>query len=337
VRTGLIGTLILLLIAVVCLGLWFRHELLTPFWGASDPYTFVEIPRGAKTAEIAAMLDDAGMIKTRLPFLAYVRWKDLSKHLQAGDYRFASPSTPIQIVQRLVRGDVYFVSITVPEGLTAQETVVLIAKTGIGTLSEMQAGLSRTEWIRDLSPGAKNLEGYLFPETYRFGRRVTSEEILKAMVDQFRLRLNKLKTQYPIPGNYTLAHMVTLASMIEKEVKSPEERTLVSSVLMNRLEKRMPLACDPTIIYALKLAGRYGGNIRKTDLELDSPYNTYVRTGLPPGPIANPGEESLRAALAPAKTDYLYFVARNDGTHQFSKDFKTHSQAVARFQKAPQR
>ena len=154
------------------------------------------------------------------------------------------------------------------------------------------------------------------------------------MVDQFKARFAKLKEAHPIPKDWHIPQIVILASMVEKEVKIPQERPLVASVLVNRLERDMPLACDPTIVYALKLTGNYDGNIRKTDLEIDSPYNTYIHAGFPPGPVANPGEDSLRAALEPQKTDFLYFVSRNDGTHQFSKDFQSHLNAVAKFQKS---
>jgi UPF0755 protein len=333
VQARLIGIILVLGIAAVSAGLWVNHELNAPYYGAHDVETFAEIPRGAKTGEIAALLVKAGIIRNRLLFIGYVRWKNLSGRLQAGDYRFASPATPIQITERIVRGDVYFVPVTIPEGLTAHETIALIADAGVGKLAEMQAALIRTEWIRDLNPAAQNIEGYLFPETYHFSRRIASDEILKTMTDQFRLRLKKLMALYPLPHKLTVAQLVTLASMIEKEASGFDERPLIGSVLLNRIEKGMPLACDPTIIYALKLAGKYNGNIRKVDLGINSPYNTYIRAGLPPGPISNPGEESLRAALVPAKTDYLYFVARNDGTHQFSKDFRSHSQAVSQFQK----
>ena len=153
------------------------------------------------------------------------------------------------------------------------------------------------------------------------------------MVDQFRLELSRVTAKYPIPSGWTVSEIVILASMIEKEAKKSEERALIASVLINRLKKRIPLACDATIIYALKLAGTYNDNLRKADLSMATPYNTYLHPGLPPGPIANPGADSLHASLNPANTDYFYYVSRNDGTHQFSEDFQSHLRAVARFQK----
>jgi len=329
-------TLILILLLFSATGItagWIHRELRTPYYGSPNAETFVDIQRGAGPSTIATALAEAGILHSRLPFLVYVRWSKSARRLQAGEYKFTSPATPEQIVQRIIRGDVFYISITVPEGLTARETAEHIAGAGLGQLNELENALMQTDWIRDLDPGARTLEGYLFPETYRFSRRVTSEEIVKAMVDQFKLRFARLTQAHSIPDNWSPSQIVILASMIEKEVKSPQERPLVASVLVNRLDKGIPLACDPTIIYALKLAGKYEGNIRKADLGIDSHYNTYIRTGFPPGPIANPGEESLEAALTPPKTDFLYFVSRNDGTHQFSRDLQSHLSAVARFQK----
>ena len=328
--TGFAGLLIVIGLAAW----WLRMDLGTRYYGSPGPKTFVEIPRGAGIMHIAALLGEAGVLRHRLPFVVYLRWAGKSRSLKAGEYLFTSPATPVEITQRLERGDIYYHTITIPEGLTARETIALIAQSGLCKLEDLEKALAHSDWIGDLSPEARDLEGYLFPETYRVPRRITAEQLLKTMVDRFREVLLHLKAQHPLPQGWTPHRIVTLASMIEKEVKLDAERELVASVLTNRLRKGIPLACDPTIIYALKLSGKYDGNIRKRDLKIDSPYNTYVRTGLPPGPIANPGEESLKAALAPAPTDFLYFVARNDGSHQFSKDFETHERAVFRFQKS---
>ncbi len=312
---------------------WIALELRTRYFGSSARETFVEVPRGAGPAAIARVLADAGVIHRRLPFLIYVRWSNSARRLQAGEYKFTSAATPEEIVQRMVHGDVFTIPVTIPEGLTARETIQLIAASGLGNLNELEKALQRTDWIRDLDPAASSLEGYLFPETYSFSRKASSQEIVKAMVDQFKVRLARLTEEYPIPKNWSVSQIVILASMIEKEVKTSAERPLVASVLVNRLARGMPLGCDPTIIYALKFDNKYDGNIHKADLRIDSPYNTYLHPGLPPGPIANPGEESLKAALFHQKTDFLYYVSRNDGTHQFSKDIQSHLSAVARFQK----
>jgi UPF0755 protein len=310
-----------------------KSELASPHYAGPPEGTFVEVPRGAGPNVIADALVRAGVLRRTLPFTLYIRLTGASRRLQAGEYRFDKPATPVQVVDRIVRGDVHFVSVTIPEGLTAQETLEHIAANGIGKAAEYAAILPRTDLIQDLAPNARSLEGFLYPETYRFTRSLSSEEVVRSLVSQFRTKFQTLTQAHPPQAGWDVLRVVTLASMVEKEVGNKDERPLVASVLVNRLEIGMPLGCDPTVIYALKLAGRYDGNIRKADLSMDSPYNTYVRAGLPPGPIANPGADSLRAALAPAESDFLYFVSRNDGTHQFSRDYKTHSLAVNRFQR----
>jgi UPF0755 protein len=320
--------------ALAAVGIWFFSELRTPYYQNRQPETFVDIPRGAKASEAAVLLARSGIIRTRLPLMLYLRIAKRGRRIQAGEYRFFQASTPKQIADRLIRGDVYFRAITIPEGLTAEETIELVAKNGLGNRAEMEQAFLKTDWIRDIDPTAQNLEGYLFPETYHFKRKADSETIIKIMVNQFRSKLAKTLEAYPLPPGWNVSKIVILASMIEKEVKKPEEGPLVASVYFNRLEKKMSLDCDATIIYALKLAGDYKGRLRKADLGIASPYNTYLHYGLPPGPICNPGVSSIRAALNPARTDYFYYVSRNDGTHQFSKDYGSHVRAVDRYQKS---
>ena len=327
----------LLVLVSAALAIWLRSELERTYYGANSSEVFLEIPRHANTTQVANLLVNSGVLRYRLPFILYLRCTDLGRRIKAGEYRFAEPATPEQIAQRLVRGDITFRSITVPEGLTAHETIELLAKNGFGDPEEMEHLLLRTDWIRDFDPKARNLEGYLFPETYRFGRKVDPETVIKTMIHQFRLRMAKMTALYPVPAGSSLRNVVILASMIEKEVKKPEEGPMVASVLMNRLKRGVPLSCDATIIYALKLAESYQGRLGKADLVMESPYNSYIHTGLPPGPISNPGEISIRAALTPAHTDYLYYVSRNDGTHQFSRDLASHQNAVNRFQKSAAR
>jgi UPF0755 protein len=324
-----------LTIALAIAAIWFRMELKSPYYGATSAETFVVIPKGAGTSEVASLLTDQGILHTSLPFKLYLRYAHLEHRIQAGEYRFEERATPIQITRRLVRGDIYFRSITIPEGLTARETIALLAEKGLGDLKEMEQALQRTDWIKDWDPTAQNLEGYLFPETYRFGRKDNSETILKAMIGQFRTKIGRILKTSPLPSGWSLAQLVTLASLVEKEVKIDQERPLVASALVNRLKKKMPLGCDATIIYAMKLADTYRGRLGKQDLRMESPYNSYLHRNLPPGPICSPGESSIRAALNPAKTDYYYYVSRNDGTHQFSRDLRSHSQAVYQYQKAP--
>jgi UPF0755 protein len=311
---------------------WLQKEFETPYYNAAEPETYIDIARGSKTKEIADLLVKKGILHNRLPFILYLRFSNIGRQIQAGEYRFEKPATPEQIAKKLIRGDIYFHAVTVPEGLTAYETIDLLSKNGLGTPAGLQKALQQIDWIRDINPAAHNLEGYLFPDTYRFGRKDDSEKIIKAMLNQFRLKLGRILAQYPKNSGLSVSETVILASMIEKEVKKQEEGPIVASVYFNRIKRGMPLACDATIIYALKIAGVYNGNLRKSDLVSESPYNSYIHKNLPPGPISNPGANSLRAALNPAHTDYLYYVSRNDGTHQFSRDYQAHLEAVARFQ-----
>lgn len=324
---------ILLALAAILL-LAFRSEIERPYYGAAADEVYLEIPRHATSAQIADLLVNSGILRHRFPFLLYLRFNNLGRHIQAGEYRFAEEASPMEIAARLAKGDVSFRAITIPEGLTAYETIELLSQHGLGNPDELQQLLRRADWIRDLDPKARTIEGYLFPETYRFGHDVSCESVLKTMIQQFRTRVARLAAANPVPHGWTMQRIVTLASMIEKEVKQPDEAPVVASVLLNRLEKGMPLACDATIIYGMKLAGTYQGRLGKADLANESAYNTYLHTNLPPGPIANPGENSIRAALRPAKTDYYYYVSRNDGTHQFSRDYASHQMAVNRYQKS---
>jgi UPF0755 protein len=331
---ALLITIFLFAAGFAATAIWIRSELETPYYQNPAPEVFVEIPRGASMSETADLLVDSGILRRSLPFRCYFRYAHRGGHIQAGDYRFVEASTPKRIAQRLIRGDVFFRALTVPEGFTAEETIELAEKNGLGNRAEMQQALLKTEWIQDLDPKAQNLEGYLFPETYRFRRKAGSETIIQTMVNQFRIKLAKILNAYPLRPGCSIPQLITLASMIEKEVKKTEEGPLVASVLINRLDRKMPLGCDATIIYAMKLAGTYQGHLGRGDLGMDSPYNSYLHPNLPPGPICNPGAASIRAALNPARTDYFYYVSRNDGTHQFSKDFASHSRAVDKYQRS---
>lgn len=321
------------MIATAAAAAWLYLEITAPYPRAFSDDIFVKIPRGAHTGRIADLLVESGIIRNRIPLIVYLRWTGNTGRIKAGEYRFTEPASPRQITQRLVRGDVFFIAVTVPEGLTAMETIDLLAQKGFSDRETLKTALRKTEWISDMAPDALNLEGYLFPETYHFDRKAGADLILQTMVDQFRKEFQKVLSETPLPAGWNASRIVTLASMIEKEVQKSEERSTVSSVFHNRLERRMPLACDATIIYALKLNGTWNGNIRKSDLAIDSPYNTYKNVGLPPGPIANPGAASLYAALNPSDTEYLYYVSRNDGTHVFSKNYRDHQRAVNQYQR----
>jgi UPF0755 protein len=336
-RRFISALLIIAAILIVCLaitGIWLHSELETPYYHCPGPEAFVDIPRGSSVTETADLLVHSGVLRGRLPFLLYLRYPNARRRIQAGEYRFVEAATPKQIAQRLAHGDVFYRSLTIPEGMTAEDVIELAVKNGFGNRAELERFCEKTEWIRDLDPKAQNLEGYLFPETYRFARKANSETVIKTMVNQFCTRINKTLPSYPLRSGWSLSQIVILASIIEKEVKKTEEGPLVASVLINRLDRKMPLSCDATVIYGLKLAGAYKGHLGKMELGMDSLYNSYLHLGLPPGPICNPGVASLRAALNPARTDYLYYVSRNDGTHEFSRDFASHSRAVDRYQRS---
>jgi len=325
---------IFLLVSILAAAGVLLSELHSPYYNAAQEETFIYVPPGANAAKVAGLLKEQGILHTKLPFRLWLRRHGFDRSLKAGEYRFSGMSTPIEIAERLSRGDVYFRSITIPEGLTALETADLLARGGFGDREKFEAAILRAGLIRDLNQSAQNLEGYLFPETYRFGRRDDEEAVIGAMVNQFRNRMNKILEESPLPDGWTLARIVTLASMIEKEVKTPSEQPIAASVMVNRLRLNMTLGIDATIIYAMKLAGTWNGNIRRSDLRMESPYNTYINRDLPPGPICNPGESTIRAALNPEKTDYLYYVSKNDGTHQFSKDLRSHNNAVNLYQRS---
>jgi UPF0755 protein len=241
--------------------------------------------------------------------------------------------TAAEVVDKIARGDVYVRVITFREGLTVREMAALFESAGFGTAAEFMAASKNAALIRGLDPEARDLEGYLFPDTYALPRRTTAAELVERMVARFQKTMTpELQAQAAV-RDLSIRGLVTLASLVEKETGKPEERTIVAGVYTNRLRIGMGLQCDPTVIYALMLAGRYDGNIRKGDLQIDSPYNTYRYAGLPPGPIAAPGEASLQAAANPADVPYLYFVSRNDGSHVFATTLDEHNRNVNEFQR----
>ncbi len=312
--------------AAAALALWLL--LPVPYGGFSGD-TYVDIPRGAGSSAIAARLARAGVVRTRWHFLAAraLRWRE---KLQAGEYKFSGPATAWQVLGRLRRGDVFYYELRVPEGYNMFDIAQALDKQGIIGGDAFLRAARDASLVRDLAPEAPALEGYLFPDTYRVTRRTTAGQLCAMMTNRFRKAWSELGVAGP-------AHpLVTLASLVEKETGLDEERPLIASVFANRLSRGMPLDCDPTAVYAALLAGRYEGELLRADLERKHCYNTYQRPGLPPGPIANPGLASLRAAAKPANTPYLYFVARADGSggHVFSRDLDAHQRAVARYRRA---
>jgi UPF0755 protein len=321
-----LGTLLLLVLIAVAVA---AYVIYTPYGPAAE--TFVDIAPGTGTPAIAAQLQHSGVIRSRFAFdlLRTV----LGGRLKAGEYRFDHPAPMTEVYARIARGDVYTRALTIPEGYNIFDIAQAVQSAGLGSRDAfLAAERQHTEliaaWTPKNAPPPDSLEGYLFPDTYDFSRHVTPLQILTAMVRRFR----QASTQLGITGD--VPRTVTMASLIEKEVSQDAERPLVAGVFANRLEKGMPLATDPTVIYAALLDNRWRGTIYASDLQSPSPYNTYRHTGLPPGPICNPGVASLRAAIAPAQTDYLYFVSNASGHSRFSSSLKEHDQQVQAYRQA---
>ena len=319
--------LVLLLLFLLAAGAA-AYIVSTPFGPSSE--TFVDIPSGTGATAIATLLRKNGIIRSRYAF-AILRLQR-GGTFKAGEYRFDHPVAPGEVYDRLVQGDVYTVTLAIPPGYNIFEIAAAVESTGFAKRDIfLVAERQHTELIADFfQPNARpdSLEGYLFPDTYRFSRHATPLQILSAMVRRFRQAANQLGMTQDIPQT------VTMASVVEKEVSQDAERPLVAGVFANRLAKSMPLATDPTVIYAALLDDRWRGTIYASDLQSASPYNTYKHKGLPPGPISNPGLAALRAALHPAQTDYLYFVSDAAGHTRFSVDLKEHDQQVQAYREA---
>ena len=236
------------------------------------------------------------------------------------------------MIAKIARGDVYLRPITFPEGLSIVEMARLFETRGFGAAAAFEAAAQNTRLVADLDPQARDLEGYLFPETYPLPRRTDANTLVRTMVSRFEQVFGADERAATAARGLSVREVVTLASLVEKETAKPEERPTVAAVYLNRLKIGMGLQCDPTVIYALQKAGRYTGNLTRADMAFDSPYNTYKYAGLPPGPIAAPGRASIEAALRPADVDYLYFVSRNDGSHVFSRTYAEHQAKVREFQ-----
>ena len=328
--------LLLFAVALFLLGAipaWIIYARLhTPYRGYESAEQFVEVPPGVGTRAIGERLVDAKVIPDMFTWRAALYATGQGRHLKAGEYRFTDPMTPAEVIAKIARGDVYVISITFPEGLTMTDMSRVVESHGLGTAEAFLQAARDPAPIRALDPEARDLEGYLFPETYRVPRKTDAQKLVRLMVDRFQhVFTPELRAAAQARG-YSVRQAVTLASIVEKETGRPEERPLVAAVYENRLRIHMGLQCDPTVIYALQRAGKYTGNLTRDDLQFDSPYNTYRYAGLPPGPIANPGAGSLHAVADPADADYLYFVSRNDGSHEFARTLDEHNRNVQKYQ-----
>jgi UPF0755 protein len=303
-----------------------------PFKGYTGSEIFFTVRPGQPSASIARALESEGITRDHRLFVAALWFKGAAGRLQAGEYRFEKPLSIVEVIDQLVAGEIHYVSVTIPEGLTCAETATHLSERGLGDAEALRGTFSRADLVASLDPEASDLEGYLFPETYQFPRNPAPEEVARALVSHFATVFDDERRALANALQMTAREVVTLASIVEKETGLAEERPLIASVFWNRLNRRMPLQSDPTIIYGLKQEGRYDGNLRRADLEWDSPYNTYRVAGLPPGPIASPGQAAIDAVLSPPETNYLYFVSKNDGSHHFSATLREHTNAVRQYQ-----
>ena len=289
--------------------------------------TFVDITTGTGTEAMAAQLEQAGIVRSRYAFEALKVAHGGA--LKAGEYRFDHAVPVTEVYTRIRRGDVYTRTLVIPEGFNIFDIAQAVEAAGLGSKAEfLAAERQHTELIRQWSPGATSLEGYLFPDTYRFSRHATAQSMLAAMVKRFGQMVAKMGSGGDV------SRVVTMASLVEKEVHIDAERPVVAGIFENRLAAGMPLQTDPAVVYASLLRGTWTGVIHQSELHSDSAYNTYAHAGLPPGPICNPGVAALKAAMHPAMTDYLYFVADAAGATRFAKDMKEHEAQVAAFRAA---
>ena len=308
------------------------ERLESPYQSYSAPEVFVEIKPGNSTRAIAQRLAIAGVVRDDWTFRLAIWRSGRDGALQAGEYHFDQPLSAMQVAHKIATGQVYLRSITFPEGLIISEMAQIFQVEGFGPVDEFLASAGRVELIAELDSQATNLEGYLFPETYSLPRDATANDLVEAMVTQFRQVFSTIMREATADLKLSVHEVVTLASLIQKETGNSDEHGLVSAVYNNRLRIGMPLQCDPTVIYALQLAGLYDGNLTRASLDFDSPYNTYRHAGLPPGPIASAGRAVLEAAVRPADVSYLYFVSRNDGSHAFANTLREHNRNVREYQ-----
>jgi UPF0755 protein len=324
---------LVVLVAAAAGGWWLLEwRLSAPFKGFEADEVFVEVAPGEGTTAIGRKLTAAGVVSDEWTFRAALWRTGAARRLKAGEYRFDRPAGAREVVGRLARGDVYVRSITFREGLTIREMSRVYEAQGFGRAAEFVQAARRASLVHDLDREAKDLEGYLFPDTYALPRQAGAAALVERMVAGFRrVFTHDLREETRAQG-MTVRQVVSLAALVEKETAKAEERSVVAGVYRQRLRIGMPLQADPTVIYALIAAGRYNGNLTREGLQFDSPYNTYRYPGLPPGPIAAPGREAIVAAVRPADVDYLYFVSRNDGSHVFARTLDEHNRNVFRYQ-----
>ncbi len=323
--------LLLLLIAAAGVAAYWWISIERPYRAFPAEGVFVDLPHGASSRTVARLLQQNGVVRSAVAFEIYAR-RHPKRRLQAGEYFFNAPLSGHDVFWQIADGHVYEQPFTVREGETMFDIGRDLETGKFMTVSEFVTAAKNPELIHDLAPNATTLEGFLYPATYNLPRRPIANELTAEMVKKFKEEWSRIRSTAQIaPASGLTEHLVTLASLVERETPKPEERPLVAGVFENRLGKNMRLQCDPTVIYALEQIGEYKGTLTGADLKFDSPYNTYEHAGLPPGPIGNPGEESLRAAMTPTKTAFLYFVANTQGGHFFAATLEQHNRNVTKY------
>ena len=330
--------ILVLVLAAAGVAAWGWYCITQPYRGFASGGVFLTVPHGASSRGVAHILESNGVVRSALAFEIYAR-RHPRRSLEAGEYFFERPVSGREVFWKLAKGEVYEIPFTVREGETLYDIAHDLEAGHFLPADDFVKAASDPMMIRDVDPHALTLEGYLFPATYQLPRHPVAVELTAAMVKKFKEQWARISP--PMAGDdktrlasgYPISSIVTLASLVERETPKKEERPLVAGVFENRLRKDMMLQCDPTVIYALEQEGRYNGTLTGADLHVNSPYNTYEHTGLPPGPIGNPGEASLRAALQPAETDYLYFVANTQGGHFFSATLEEHNRNVTKYRR----
>ena len=330
-RKVILGLALVAVAGLLLAGAFGLRQWLFQQWPVTPPgVQRVKIAPGSGLPQIALQLEQAGVVGNAERFARLARWRDVAQKIKAGEYEFAKTATPREVLERLVAGDVIKLRITIPEGFTLREIAARVAAAGIGTAEQFLKAATDPARLAKAGIPAASLEGYLFPETYTVATTTSSEEIIRAMVAQLEKQLaTELLAAARLLGLDRHA-LVTLASIIQKEAGNEEEMPLIAAVFHNRLRKGMRLQADPTVIYGIR---NFNGNLTRRDLTTPTPYNTYTRAGLPPGPIASPGLAALKAAANPAASNALYFVARGDGRHEFSVTLEAHNRAVNRYQR----
>lgn len=332
IKTTILITIVimLLLVAGICAGVWIYFT--NPALENGVDKTIV-IKDGMHLREVSRTLEDEGIVKNSTAFVLLAKINGYSRKIKAGEYILNPSMSPLRILEMMTRGEVVTHTVTIPEGYSIEQIAAVLSSNGLIDREKFLAYAMSDGVENNYNIEGPGLEGYLYPDTYQFARGLNASAIVDGMIKRFREITAQFEQELAASG-MTLHEVVTLASIVEKETGKASERPVIASVFLNRIRKRMRLESDPTVIYGIK---NFSGNLKKKDLSTRTPYNTYVIRGLPPGPIANPGADSIKAVLYPAKTNYLYFVSKNDGSHYFSSNLREHNRAVYTYQKKRKR